>query len=57
MKTYRIIWIGTVTGVDYVDANSLEEAIAKAEKYESSIEIEDYPDDWKIDKDLCEAVE
>jgi len=50
---YRIYWTGTVTGVNVVEADSLEEAMEKAEC--ESIDLLDYPDDWEISEAMTEA--
>lgn len=51
---YCIYWTGTVSGRSYIEAESLEEAMKKAEDSEECINIDEYPSDWTVDKDLTE---
>ena len=55
MEEYIIYWTGTVSGRSYIKAESLAEAIKKAEDSEESIDIEEYPSDWSVVKDLTES--
>ena len=56
MKKFTIFWTGTITGTTEVEAETIEEAIYKAENpldfpdVDESIEIETYPDDWMIER-------
>lgn len=60
MKSFIIYWEGTVTGTSTVEANSIEEAIdiAKSDDYEceDGIDIEFYPEDWKVDEGTTESL-
>jgi hypothetical protein len=56
MAEFRIMWEGTVTGQTFVEANTIEEAIAKAKKSEDAIDIEYYPEDWEVDEELTKSV-
>jgi hypothetical protein len=55
MPEFKIYWTGTVTGVSYVTAKSLEEALAKEEDSDNPIEVLEYPTDWTIDKELTQS--
>ena len=56
MKEFTICWTGTVTGYTTVEAETLEEAFQKAEDSDENIDIEIYPDDWEIEKDVSEML-
>lgn len=62
MPVFEIYWEGTVTGVSYVKGKSLKDALQRAKSGESlkddeeSIDIEFYPEDWKVDEPLTRDV-
>jgi hypothetical protein len=51
MKTFTIFWRGTVYGSSQVQAETIEEALEYAELHEDAVEIDDYPDNWRIDRE------
>ncbi len=54
MPEFAIYWEGTVSGMNFIEAETLEEAIEKAEDSDEPIDIEEYPTDWHVDKELTE---